>query len=145
MSWASCNGASNNIHFDFPPIMNDGRNFATWQPGAVISENIKKQENIKTNWDYRNYLTKNADTIIKTNQLNACNDCCACPGLFNTNQAIPNIPYLYKSCLDKGQPYGYHNSDLKTTYLSRTELQQRMAAPILSQEEYLSKNYPNPN
>jgi len=145
MSWASCNGASNNIHFDSPPIMNDGRNFATWQSGSVINENIKKKANIKTNWDYRNYLTKNADTIMKTNQLAACNDCCACPGLLNPNQPISNSPYLYESCSAGGQPYGYHNSDLKTSYLSRSELQQRMVAPILSQEKYLSKNYPNPN
>ena len=69
MSWGSCNGASNNIHFNFPPIMNDGRNFATWQPGAVINNAIRKEQNIKSNWDYRLYLTNNADSIIKTNKI----------------------------------------------------------------------------
>ena len=28
MSWATCYNSSNNIHFNFPPIMADGRNFA---------------------------------------------------------------------------------------------------------------------
>ena len=37
MSWATCYAGSNNIHFNYPPIMNDGRNFASWQPGAVIN------------------------------------------------------------------------------------------------------------
>ena len=36
---------SNNIHFDFPPIMSDGRNYASWQPEAVINARIQKQEN----------------------------------------------------------------------------------------------------
>ena len=43
MSWGTCYQGSNNIHFDFPPIMTDGRNFAKWQPGAVINENIRKE------------------------------------------------------------------------------------------------------
>ena len=34
MSWGTCYGASNNIHFDFPPLMSDGRNFATWVPAC---------------------------------------------------------------------------------------------------------------
>ena len=38
MSWGTCYAGSNNIHFDFPPIMMDGRNFAKWQPGAAINE-----------------------------------------------------------------------------------------------------------
>jgi len=44
MSWATCYSGSNNINFNFPPIMADGRNYATWQPDAVINERIQKQE-----------------------------------------------------------------------------------------------------
>ena len=29
---------SNNIHFDFPPIMDDGRNYATYVPACEINE-----------------------------------------------------------------------------------------------------------
>ena len=28
MSWGTCYSGSNNIHFGFPPIMTDGRNYA---------------------------------------------------------------------------------------------------------------------
>ena len=46
MSWGTCYQGSNNIHFDFPPIMMDGRNFAKWQPGAAINEKIRKERQI---------------------------------------------------------------------------------------------------
>ena len=46
MSWGTCYSGSNNIHFDFPPIMKDGRNFASWQPGAVLSERIRQDAGI---------------------------------------------------------------------------------------------------
>ena len=77
MSWGTCYSGSNNIHFGYPPIMNDGRNYASWQPGAVINEQIRKDENITTNWQYRKYLTDNADSIIKYYQLVSYDNCCA--------------------------------------------------------------------
>ena len=64
MSWGTCYSGSNNIHFDYPPIMNDGRNFATWVPANEVSENIRTKENIQNNNDYRQYLVNNADNII---------------------------------------------------------------------------------
>ena len=62
--WGTCYSASNNIHFNFPPIMNDGRNWASWQPEAVINNRIQSQENIHTNWAYRQYMVKNGIEII---------------------------------------------------------------------------------
>tara|TARA_R110002072_G_scaffold257138_1_gene415903 strand:- start:8 stop:181 length:174 start_codon:yes stop_codon:yes gene_type:complete len=55
--------------------MQDGRNFATWQSGATINDNIRKQSGITQNWQYRKYLTDNADKIIKENQMGACDNC----------------------------------------------------------------------
>ena len=144
MSWGTCYSGSNNIHFDFPPIMMDGRNFAKWQPGAVINKKIRDENNIKTNWQYRDFLTKNADSIIRSNQLEACNNCCYCPSI-KSGESISNTPFLYKSCVEETQTHGYENSDLKNLYLSSYELQCRMVAPILTQEEYLKQKYPNPN
>ena len=70
----SCFSGSNNIHFDFPPIMMDGRNFASWQPEAVINQRIQKQENITTNWNYRQYMQKNGLQIMKYNSMESCYD-----------------------------------------------------------------------
>ena len=55
----SCYSGSNNIDFNFPPMMNDGRNFVTWQPDAVVNERIQRQEGIQSNWGYRQFLQKN--------------------------------------------------------------------------------------
>ena len=127
MSWATCYAGSNNIYYSFPPLMNDGRNFASWQPGAVLNNELKKSANIKTNWEYRQYLTENADNIIKINQTQSCNNCGCCPYLeSNLNNNNNNDPYLYNTdCYVKNnncQPIGYENSDLKDLYLSREQL-----------------------
>jgi hypothetical protein len=145
MSWGTCYNGANNIHFDFPPIMSDGRNYANWQPGAVINEEIRQSENIKSNWQYRKFLQKNADGIIRQNQLDACNDCCSCPAIYGDNQPISNTPFLYKSCTEQTTPFGYENSDLKNTYLTVQQLQCRMVAPILTQDQYLTEGYPRAN
>ena len=144
MSWGTCYQGSNNIHFDFPPIMMDGRNFAKWQPGAVINENIIKENGITSNWKYRQYLTNNADDIVRSNQLEACDNCCYCPSL-QASESTSNTPFLYKSCVDNATPFGYENSNLKDQYISDYELQCRLVAPIMTQDQYLKNHYPRSN
>lgn len=146
MSWGTCNSGSNNIHFDFPPLMADGRNYATYQPGSKISDDIRKQAGITTNWQYRNYMMQNADAIIKNNQLEACDQCCACP----VRQSIKpedekNTPFLYKSCIDNTQPHGYNNSDMKQMYLSKYQLECRRYTPVITQAQLLQSGYQNYN
>ena len=148
MSWGTCYSGSNNIHFDFPPIMKDGRNYANWQPGGALNEEIRKDNKIHSNWAYRKFLTQNADTIIRTNQAFACDDCCSCPARYpsvaqpTTNN---NTPFLYKSCLDNSQPFGYENSDLKNLYLSDVQLESRMVTPVITQEQILRQGYARAN
>ena len=139
MNWGTCKKASNNIHFDFPPIMADGRNYSSWQPNAKLNNQIIKQYNIKSNADYRSFLTKNADYIIKANQLNSCGGCCNCITIRQT-QRSSNSPYLYRSCADSSQPYGYESSDLKDMYLSRERLAQQQVLPSLTQADYMQMN-----
>ena len=163
MSWGTCYSGSNNIHYDFPPIMTDGRNYANWLPGAAINEKIRKDAGINTNWEYRRYLTQNADTIIRNNQIAACDECCALPReTYNTNNQVPQgqeqktvdrqmyvqpqSPYLYKSCADNTQPkYGYAGSDLKDMYISQLQLQSRMITPVITQDQLLKQGYAHPN
>mgnify|MGYP003649937933 FL=1 len=146
MSWGTCYTGSNNIHSDFPPIMNDGRNYTNWQPGAVINESIREQAQIKSNWNYRQYLSKNADAIIKYNQMSACGECCANTVQYGTGSPVSNnTPYLYKSCLDETKKYGYENSDLKNLYLSDVTLQSRMITPVISQSDLLYNGIPRAN
>jgi len=141
MSWGTCYSGSNNIHFDFPPIMADGRNFANWQPGAVINEKIRENAGITSNWQYRKYLVENTDKIIKNNQVAACDECCSIPTMNQMGQHQQNTPYLYKSCSDNSQPFGYENSDLKNLYISGYQLQSRMVTPVITQEQLLQNSF----
>jgi hypothetical protein len=97
----------NNIHHDFPALMEDGRSYSNWQPSAVLTEQIRKREGIKTNWEYRAYLQKNADSIIEFDKSVACSQ--------------TGCPYSYTK-----SPTIHTQSDLKDTYLSRQELQTKM-------------------
>jgi hypothetical protein len=160
MSWGTCHSGSNNIHFDFPPIMTDGRNYANWEPGGALNANIRKKENITTNWQYRKYLTENGNQIIRRNMLEACNQCCACPARYDSAQShsataarntttpdttTKTTPFLYKSCMESTQPFGYETSDLKDIYLSKYQLESRMVTPVISQDELLVRGFPNFN
>ena len=137
MSWGTCYTGSNNIHFNFPPIMADGRNFASWQPGAVVNEKIRQESGIKSNWQYRKYLMENADQIIKYNQLGACEQSSGGVVNYGGKEKLNDSPFLYNSYLENSQPFGYENSDLKSSYLSRQQLQERMVTPVITQEQIL--------
>ena len=122
MSWGTCYSGSNNIYFDFPPIMSDGRNFSTFVPSSIVNDKIRKNNNLDSNFKYRRFLTKNATNLIKTNQVVACDECGPC--LNGIDPKFTN-KYLYKSLQDKNIPYGYEKSNLKSIYLSRNELNRR--------------------
>ena len=117
----TCLNGSNNIHSNFPALMNDGRNIKTNINDTYYENVLKSRLNITTNTDYRKYLQTNADQIILNNQLVACNQC----GYnLNTNKSmnLNNNPYIFNSVLATEQPYGYENSDLKNIYLSKQQL-----------------------
>ena len=137
MSWGTCYSGSNNIHFNYPPIMADGRNFASWQPGSVVNEKIREESGIKSNWQYRKYLMENADQIIKYNQLGACEQSSGGIVNYGGQEKLNGTPFLYNSNLENSQPFGYENSDLKSSYLSRQQLQERMVTPVFTQDQLL--------
>ena len=91
-------------------------------------------------------MVNNADAIIKTNQLEACDQCCACPARLNTlPKDEKNSPFLYKSCIESTAPYGYETSDLKNMYLSKTQLECRRFTPVITQAQLLQGGYQNWN
>lgn len=106
--------------------MADGRTFARPTPDALIDEQLRQRENIQTNWDYRIYLQENASSIMKMNQLQSYDY------KMPTYIPGPNTPYLFKHNELIGD-----ESDLKLSYISREELQQRMKPRVITQEELL--------
>lgn len=132
MSWATCYSGSNNIHFNFPPIMQDGRNYASYQPEAVINERIQQENNIHSNWNYRQFMIANGNEIMKMNSDEACTALGLPPHIKSDATPSTNVPFLYKSTFDTSKPgYGYSSSDLKNPYMSRVELQARLISPTM--------------
>lgn len=139
---------SNNKYDGFPPIMMDGRTItASWQPEAVLNAHLLKEINVQTNWQYRQYMTKNAKDIMKYNCTQSATDA----GYFKRYADLANesysTPYLspalgsndqLKGNEPKGnEPKGYKTSDLKELYLTREQLESRMVAPEVNQEDIL--------
>ena len=130
MSWGTCFSCSNNIHFNFPPIMQDGRTYASYQPEAVINERIQQQNHINSNWKYRQFMIHNGNTIMNLNNSEACYTLGLPTHITSDVTPSSNVPFIYKSTFDTAKPgYGYCSSDLKNPYLSRTELQAKMVSP----------------
>ena len=137
MSWATCYSGSNNINFNFPPIMADGRNYASWQPDAVINERIQVKEDIRSNWSYRQYLQKNGKQIMNFNSQEACYDLGLDPHYYSDKTPSSNVPYTFRGTFDTSKPgFGYCNSDLKKPYLSREQLNSRLVSPSINQENF---------
>jgi hypothetical protein len=129
MSWATNYAGSNNLHFGYPTIMNDGRNFSEWKPQAIVNDQIMKKENIQSNWEYRNYLTKNADSIMQYNQLNVAQGA-KVDG--QKQQESTNSPYVYDFG-NSEKPMGHVSSDLKNSYLTRYQHECSRFKPSVSQ------------
>lgn len=136
MSWRTAYSGSNNLHFNFPPIMEDGRTFSTWIPGSAINDQLRAQHNIESNWDYRQFLMHNSTNVMDSN-LQQCFNQSGYSNLYGQN--VSNSPFLYSTVADKSQPYGYEDSDLKNIYLSRNDLQSRMVAPAVTQDQILMR------
>lgn len=137
MAWATCFSGSNNIHYNFPPIMADGRNYASWQPDAVINERIQKNEGINSNWNYRQYLQNHGLQIMKYNNEESCYELGLNSHISTNNTPSSNVPYTFKSTFDTSTPgYGYCNSDLKNPYLSRQQLNARLISPSINVQNF---------
>jgi len=137
---------TNNKYPEFPPLMDDGRAVTTsYQPESVINQHIIHKNNIQSNWQYRKYLTENAEKIMQDNFRDSCNDC----GYYIRHNDLPltgidqvkdnRTPFLYNSFYDNQKPFGYASSDLKDLYLSREQLESRKFSPAITQEEILKQ------
>ena len=136
---------TNNKYPTIPPLMNDGRSLiATNQSNSVENAKLLQDNNIKSNWQYRQYLTKNAQHVMDSNYRASTDN-----GFINVPLDIPqigsnlatyvqNVPYKFKSIIDK-QDENDNQTDLKTAYLTREQLQARKISPVITQEELLKK------
>uniref|UniRef100_A0A6C0JKG7 Uncharacterized protein n=1 Tax=viral metagenome TaxID=1070528 RepID=A0A6C0JKG7_9ZZZZ len=141
--------ATNNKYPEFPPLMSDGRSVtATWQPESTINDDLIQSNNIRSNWQYRKYLTQNAKDIMSYNFRESSNDV----GYYKRPIDLPNMqsnnvsnmngtPYLFKSVLDNSKPFGYQSTNLKELYLSREQLDSRKISPVITQDDLVRNIY----
>lgn len=131
---------SNNKYDGFPPLMNDGRSVsASWQPEAVTNADLLQSNNIKSNWQYRKYLTENANQLMEYNFKESANDIGYSKRPIDLTSIQSNIvtnmnaqPYRYESVLDSTKPIGNDMSDLKEIYLTREQLNARKISPVIT-------------
>jgi len=132
---------THNLYKDYPPMMADGRVIsASWQPEAVINNNLVKMVGVTSNWQYRQYLTRNANGIMKQNLAETMNDIGYIARYAQAPETPYTSPYTYKSYLDKTNVLGYEQSDLKDLYFSKEELNARTVAPAITQEQLISSS-----
>jgi len=136
MSWATCYQAMNNIHSTSPSLMSDSRIYTDYLTTCRVNNDLRSKNDIKTNYQYRQFLINNGLNIMGKN-FNSAKEC-STKSCHNPNTHY-NDKYLFKTCEDDVQPYGYETSDLKNLYLSRKQLQSQLSGPILSQEQLLIK------
>ena len=146
---ASARGyTANNVYSGFPPIMSDGRALiGAWQPESLENDALIRDSGIKSNLDYRQYLQKNAASIVKRNYIESANDCGFYErgayepafGAFSPAQANASTsPAPYTSINQPEHSYGYSVSDLKQAYLSREQLAAKQKPAVITQEQLLN-------
>ena len=132
-NWNNCYLASNNIDFNSPAKMSDGRLWSQWQPDAAVNERIQVKEGIQSNWGYRQYLQRNGLQVINYNSTESCYTLGLDPHVKTDRTPSDNVPYKFKNVFDTSKPgFGYCNSDLKNPYLSAEQLNARLISPSIN-------------
>lgn len=102
--------------------------FYTLEPIHVPLETNKIAQ---TNWNYRQYIQKNANEIMKNNSMQYINASGNNPYPL-TNIAVDRTPFLYANLYDTTEPkWGYRNTDLKQDYLKKEQMKARTIAPSI--------------
>ena len=109
-----------------------GKNYSMWQPSATVNRKIQTDAGINSNWEYRKYMQKNANEIMKYNTMQYINASGNNPYSILNTESVGNTPHLYTSVHDTKNPVsGYQTSDLKRDYLAKVQMKSRMIAPSI--------------
>lgn len=134
--------ATNNIYQSMPPRMDDSRSLvASYQPEAILNENLLNKSGVKSNWEYRKYLTEHSQQIAKDNFREAANDVGYYErftpnerGYQSKTHSTPLTGINYKD----SSTILNENSDLKDLYLTRESLEKKREPVVLTQDQLFS-------
>lgn len=102
-----------------------------YQAESVVNTSLQKDKNINSNWNYRQYLQKNANDIMRFNTYQAIYTSGNNPYISNPIEAEQN-PVLYKSTYDNSVVKVSHpNTDLRNAYLEKEQFKSRMISPSI--------------
>lgn len=89
----NCNRTTDNKHFDCPPRMADGRHFTDYRPECYVNDLIRADNGVNNNFQWRNFLTQNAEQLMDLNRQHACQkNCCGnCASPFNVGTMVPEV------------------------------------------------------
>lgn len=112
------------IYQGFPPLMSDGRSIVASHQSTSIVDKYLQEKGDFSSWEYRQYLQKNGQQVMKDNFREASNDCGYYRRLVQPQPGLgKQILSLYANNLDSGLPIeNLDSSDLKQIYLSREQL-----------------------
>tara|TARA_Y100000589_G_C27134983_1_gene622158 strand:+ start:223 stop:786 length:564 start_codon:yes stop_codon:yes gene_type:complete len=106
-----CYKTSNNKHFGCPPRMDDGRHFTDYRGNCYVNNLVRNNNNIYNSFQYRQYLTHNANKLMDLNRANSCEkNCCGpCQQPYEVGTMLPE---KNKSvCGDKACGVGINSPD----------------------------------
>jgi hypothetical protein len=102
-----------------------------YQPQSAENNKILRNSNIMTNWEYRKYIQKNANEIMKYNTMSAINASGNNPYVVDQIKA-ESSPFLYMSTHDNRSPsVGHKNTDMREQYLKNEQFKSRKIAPVI--------------
>jgi hypothetical protein len=90
---SDCFKTSNNKHFGCPPRMADGRHFTDYRPNCHINNIIRTGNDVMNSFQYRAFLTRNADQLMDLNRNYACKkNCCGpCQEPYHSVNTLPEV------------------------------------------------------
>ena len=124
MQSQSCYKTSNNKYFKCPPRMDDGRHFTDYRPNCHVNNLVRSNNATINSFQYRTFLTHNANKLINLNRTHACKkNCCGpCEKPYNTGTMLPeqsmqkcdakscNVDFVNKNGLGIGRKYSDNSS-----------------------------------
>ena len=123
-----------NNYYTIEPTQNvNGISYNLWQPEGLNNKKIIADAGITSNWNYRQYIQKNANDIMKFNTMQSIQASGNNPYTILNTKPHENTPHLYSSLHDTNNPpNGFRDTDLKQEFLNKQQLKARMISPSIS-------------
>ena len=92
--------------------------FMPFDPSCKANNELRDSLGIKNNYQYRQWLINNGNSVSRQNRKTACNECSQC--WLKSSTSSTTTKYLFKNCADQSKPYGYEVQILKSLFYSTT-------------------------